>query len=106
MSDPSEPMELFLGHDPGGEGKHGLVSVRIARDGTYDFLTEHGAIEPGRIYDSPFTGVAPRVPKPSSPKMMSTNSSTSCATSTTLPSLDQRESSTSRLGRDVALMRV
>ena len=35
MSDPSEPMELFLGYDPGGKGKHGVVSVRIARDGTY-----------------------------------------------------------------------
>ena len=28
-------MELFLGYDPGGEGKHGVVSVRIARDGTH-----------------------------------------------------------------------
>ena len=28
-------MELFLGYDPGGEDKHGVVSVRIARDGTY-----------------------------------------------------------------------
>ena len=28
-------MGLFLGYDPGGEGKHGVVSVRIARDGTY-----------------------------------------------------------------------
>ena len=28
-------MDLFLGYDPGGEGKHGVVSVKIARDGTY-----------------------------------------------------------------------
>lgn len=35
MSDPSVPVELFLGYDPGGEDKHGVVSVRIARDGTY-----------------------------------------------------------------------
>lgn len=28
-------MEMFLGYDPGGEDKHGAVSVRIARDGTY-----------------------------------------------------------------------
>ena len=31
-------MKLFLGYDPGGEGKHGVVSVRIARDGTYSDL--------------------------------------------------------------------
>ena len=31
-------MELFLGYDPGGEDKHGVVSVRIARDGTYSDL--------------------------------------------------------------------
>ena len=28
-------MELFLGYDPGGKNTHGVVSVRIARDGTY-----------------------------------------------------------------------
>ena len=28
-----------------------------------DYLTEHGTIEPGRIYDSPFTGVAPEGPE-------------------------------------------
>ena len=38
MSDPSAPMELFLGYDPGGEDKHGVVSVKIARDGTYSDL--------------------------------------------------------------------
>ena len=38
MSDPSGPMKLFLGYDPGGEDKHGVVSVRIARDGTYSDL--------------------------------------------------------------------
>ena len=28
-----------------------------------DYLTEHGTIEPGRIYDSPFTAVAPEGPE-------------------------------------------
>ena len=28
-----------------------------------DYLTEHGTIEPGRIYDSPFTSVAPEGPE-------------------------------------------
>ena len=28
-----------------------------------DYLTEHGAIEPGRIYESPFTAVAPEGPE-------------------------------------------
>lgn len=31
-------MDLFLGYDPGGARKHGAVSVRIARDGTYSDL--------------------------------------------------------------------
>ena len=33
-----------------------------------DYLTEHGTIEPGRIYDSPFTGVAPEGPEAIFPK--------------------------------------
>lgn len=28
-------MELFLGYDPGGANKHGVVSVKIASDGSY-----------------------------------------------------------------------
>lgn len=28
-----------------------------------DYLTEHGSIEPARVYDSPFTGVAPEGPE-------------------------------------------
>ena len=27
-------MELFLGYDPGGDGKHGVASVRVAADGS------------------------------------------------------------------------
>ena len=33
-----------------------------------DYLTEHGTIEPGRIYDSPFTSVAPEGPEAIFPK--------------------------------------
>ena len=33
-----------------------------------DYLTEHGTIEPGRIYDSPFTGIAPEGPEAIFPK--------------------------------------
>ena len=33
-----------------------------------DYLTEHGTIDPGRIYDSPFTGVAPEGPEAIFPK--------------------------------------
>ena len=29
-------MELFLGYDPGGDGKHGVAAVRIAEDGTLE----------------------------------------------------------------------
>ncbi len=32
-------------------------------DMVIDYLTEHGTIEPGRIYDSPFTAVAPEGPE-------------------------------------------
>ena len=35
MTHPRSHRELFLGYDPGGEGKHGVVSVAIARDGSY-----------------------------------------------------------------------
>ena len=28
-----------------------------------DYLTEHGTIDPGRVYDSPFTAVAPEGPE-------------------------------------------
>ena len=28
-----------------------------------DYLTEHGTIDPGRVYDSPFTSVAPEGPE-------------------------------------------
>ena len=29
-------MELFLGYDPGGDGKHGVAAVRIAEDGSLE----------------------------------------------------------------------
>ena len=35
MTHPLSQGELFLGYDPGGEDKHGVVSVTIARDGSY-----------------------------------------------------------------------
>ena len=35
MTHPPSHRELFLGYDPGGKGKHGVVSVTIASDGTY-----------------------------------------------------------------------
>lgn len=28
-----------------------------------NYLTEHGVVEPGRVYDSPFTAVAPKGPE-------------------------------------------
>ena len=35
MTHPPSHRELFLGYDPGGKDKHGVVSVTIARDGSY-----------------------------------------------------------------------
>ena len=35
MTHPPSQGELFLGYDPGGKDKHGVVSVTIARDGSY-----------------------------------------------------------------------
>ena len=55
-------MELFLGYDPGGDGKHGVASVRVAADGSFgdlrtdclrapaqEVVGECGAGEPGAV---------------------------------------------------------
>lgn len=31
-------MELFLGYDPGGDGKHGVAAARIAEDGDLEVM--------------------------------------------------------------------
>lgn len=44
-------MELFLGYDPGGAKKHGVVSVRIASDGSYGELEAVCLVDAAAVRD-------------------------------------------------------